>query len=99
MNDIVLIFLTTWLSLGVKAKTLKTIEWASGVCDVFSHLIVQLKVTVVLRHVLQRRLLQTAAQEPRDQTHHKHADVRDEHSDAVPGVCTSDAAARQTHSH
>lgn len=62
-----------------------------------SHLVVHLKVAVVLRHVLQRRLLQTAAQKPRDQAYDKHADVGNEHSDAVPGVCTSDAAARQTH--
>ncbi len=38
-NDIVLIFLTTWLSLGVKAKTLKTIDdLASGVCVVMCFL-------------------------------------------------------------
>lgn len=62
-----------------------------------SHLVVHLKFAVVLRHVLQRRLLQTAAQKPRDQAYDKHADVGNEHSDAVPGVCASDAAARQTH--
>lgn len=55
-----------------------------------THLFLCVEVCVVLGHVLRRPLLdQSATQQPDGQADHKHADVRDEHSDAVPCVCTN----------
>lgn len=61
-----------------------------------THLFLGFEVGVVLGHVLTRPLLdQTAAQQPDDQAGHKHADVRDEHSDAIPCICTDHTGNKQ----
>lgn len=55
-----------------------------------TYLFLCVKVFVVLAHFLRRPLLdQTAAQQPDAQADQEHADVRDEHSDAVPCICAN----------
>lgn len=61
-----------------------------------THLLLCVKVSVVLCHVLRRPLLdQTATQKPDCQASHEHADVRDEHPDAIPCICPNHAGDRQ----
>lgn len=61
-----------------------------------THLFLGFEVGVVLGHVLRRPLLdQTAAQQPDSQTGHEHADVGDEHADAVARICTDHAGDKQ----
>lgn len=62
-----------------------------------TYLFLWLEVFIVLCHVLRRPLLdQTATQQPDAQADHKHADIGDEHSDAIPRICTSHAGDKQT---
>lgn len=61
-----------------------------------AHLFFRFKVGVVLGHVLRWPLLdQTATQQPDGQASYKHANVRDEHSYAVPRICPNHTGDKQ----
>ncbi len=76
--------------------------WMDGWMDRYhittneTHLFLYFKVSIVLGHVLRRPLLdETSTQQPDGQAGHEHADIRDEHSDAVPCICTDHTGDKQ----